>query len=93
MNFRDIPWHDEFHGIWACASLLDIPSSDLAYILEQLAKALTTSGIFYASFTHGTTEREKDGRFFTDMDESTLAALLDKAAPATSTSPCGLAAK
>ena len=80
LNFRDIPWHDEFHGIWACASLLHIPRSDLAYILKRLAKALISSGILYASFKYGTTEREKDGRFFTDMDESTLAALLDEVA-------------
>ena len=37
-----------------------------------------TGGVFYASFKYGDTERDKNGRFFSDFTEASLRALLDE---------------
>jgi SAM-dependent methyltransferase len=75
-RFQEIDWHGEFDGIWACASLLHVPLSELPEVLERLAVALKPGGTLYASFKYGCGEREHSGRHFTDLDESGLAALL-----------------
>ena len=62
-------WQNQFTGIWACASLLHVPFDDLPKILNDLLSCLRPTGILYASFKYGDNEREKDGRFFCDMNE------------------------
>lgn len=62
-------WQNSFTGIWACASLLHVPFDDLSKILNELITCLKSNGILYASFKYGDSEREKDGRFFCDMNE------------------------
>jgi 2-polyprenyl-3-methyl-5-hydroxy-6-metoxy-1,4-benzoquinol methylase len=70
LQFSEITWDSEFDGIWACASLLHVPRTDLVKDTVRLVRALKPSGIIYMSFKYGTTERQQDGRHFTDMDES-----------------------
>jgi hypothetical protein len=41
----------------------------LPKILNDLLSCLRPTGILYASFKYGDNEREKDGRFFCDMNE------------------------
>ena len=62
-------WQNQFTGIWACASLLHVPFDDLPKILNDLIRCLKSDGILYASFKYGDSEREKDGRFFCDINE------------------------
>lgn len=62
-------WQNQFTGIWACASLLHVPFDDLSKILNDLIRCLKSDGILYASFKYGDSEREKDGRFFCDINE------------------------
>ena len=62
-------WQNQFTGIWACASLLHMPFDDLPKILNDLLSCLRPTGILYASFKYGNSERKKDGRFFCDMNE------------------------
>ena len=62
-------WQNQFTGIWACASLLHVPFYDLPKILNDLIRCLKSDGILYASFKYGDSEREKDGRFFCDINE------------------------
>ena len=62
-------WQNQFTGIWACASLLHVPFDDLPMILNDLLSCLRPTGILYASFKYGDNEREKDGRFFCDINE------------------------
>ena len=62
-------WQNQFTGIWACASLLHVPFDDLPKILNDLLSCLRPTGILYASFKYGNSERKKDGRFFCDMNE------------------------
>ena len=62
-------WQNQFTGIWACASLLHVPFDDLPKMLNDLIRCLKSDGILYASFKYGDSEREKDGRFFCDINE------------------------
>jgi SAM-dependent methyltransferase len=76
LRFQDIAWQEQFDGIWACASLLHVPSTELADVMQRLCNALKPDGILYASFKYGSGEREHHGRRFTDLDEAGLGALL-----------------
>lgn len=62
-------WINQFTGVWACASLLHVPFDELPKILNDLIACLKPTGILYASFKYGDREREKDRRFFCDMNE------------------------
>ena len=62
-------WQNQFTGIWACASLLHVSFDDLPKILNDLLSCLRPTGILYASFKYGNSERKKDGRFFCDINE------------------------
>ena len=65
-----------YDGIWACASLLHLPESELSSSLLCLWQALKPGGVFYLSFKYGESERQHGGRHFTDANESRLAAWL-----------------
>ena len=62
-------WQSHFTGVWACASLLHVPFDDLPKILNDLLSCLRPTGVLYASFKYGNREREKEGRFFCDINE------------------------
>lgn len=66
-----------FDGIWACASLLHLTQDEAKAVMKKLAAALKEKGVFYVSFKYGTFSGERNGRFFTDMDESSFDALLE----------------
>ena len=61
-----------FDGIWACASLLHIPSKDIEENISHLCSLLVKGGVFYCSFKYGSQDRQCDGRYFTDCDEERL---------------------
>ena len=75
-TFQDYVPGEEFDGIWACASLLHIPSEELAGIIARLAGSLRRGGCFYVSFKYGDLRGVRNGRFFQDMTESSLRELL-----------------
>ena len=62
-------WQNQFTGIWACASLLHVHFEELPKLLNDLILCIKSDGILYASFKYGDSEREKDGRFFCDINE------------------------
>ncbi|MGR5457955.1 class I SAM-dependent methyltransferase [Vibrio sp. PNB22_1_1] len=62
-----------FDAIWACASLLHVPREELPRTFSRLDKLLKPNGVFYCSFKYGNSEQIRNGRFFADMDEQTLA--------------------
>lgn len=68
-NIAHLNLQNHFTGIWACASLLHLPFNDLPTVINDLIQLLKPNGIFYASFKYGDGEREKDGRFFCDINE------------------------
>lgn len=72
MRFEDVTWREEFDGVWACASLLHVPSAEFAGVAARLAGALRPGGAWYMSFKLGRGERVAEGRRFTDHTEETL---------------------
>ena len=79
LRFEELDYTDAFDGIWACASLLHVPKAGLPGVLRLVRRAMKKGGVFYASFKYGDTERDKNGRFFSDFTEASLRALLDEA--------------
>ena len=69
MRVQDMEYASMFDGIWACASLLHIPSYELVDVLNRCYKALKDNGIMYCSFKYGDYEGERSGRFFLDLIE------------------------
>lgn len=66
-NTTEMNLNKEFDAIWACASLLHIPSNELNNAFINCSKHLKKNGIMYCSFKHGDFEGERNGRYFTDM--------------------------
>jgi SAM-dependent methyltransferase len=79
IKFQAFDWHNQFDGIWACASLLHVPEGELPLVLNRLSRALKPHGVLYLSFKYGQGERVQDGRHFTDLNEARLDALLESA--------------
>lgn len=70
---------EKYHGIWACASLLHIPKSEMPDTFKAITAALKPQGIWYMSFKQGNDQRWDDrGRFFNDYSVQTLTRLLNK---------------
>ncbi len=78
LRFQDLNYEEEFDGIWACASLLHVPRSEMHDVLSRLTKALKPNGVLYASFKYGDEEREKNGRLFNDYNEQSFLYLLSE---------------
>ena len=74
--FSDYEPKGPHDGIWACSSLLHVPASGLADIISKYARALAPGGTFYLSFKLGTRDGMRNGRWFTDLDEPALRALI-----------------
>lgn len=74
--FNELDAVNEFDGVWACASLLHLPTNELKQTLKRVEKALKKDGYFYASFKYGDFEGERDGRYFNDCTEVSFSTLL-----------------
>ena len=74
--FNELDAVNEFDGVWACASLLHLPTNELKQTLKRVEKALKKDGYFYASFKYGDFEGERDGRYFNDFTEVSFNTLL-----------------
>ncbi|MFH1726860.1 MAG: class I SAM-dependent methyltransferase [Pseudomonadota bacterium] len=75
--FNEVDEKNIYDGIWACASLLHVPHNELSAIMLKLLNALKSGGAAYVSFKHGTQERVKDGRIFTDLNEQGMTSLAE----------------
>ena len=76
MLFDDLNDVETYDGIWACASILHVPSAELPDIFRRMISALKPRGIIYTSFKYGTFEGERNGRRFTDFTEETFTAFV-----------------
>lgn len=74
--FQNLDYIEAFDAVWACASLLHVPSNDLPHIFALIHRALKGRGLLYCSFKYGTFEGERNGRFFTDLTEDDIKKLL-----------------
>lgn len=76
--FTELSEVQKYDAIWACSSILHASSDELVIIMRKIWTALKDNGVFYTSFKYGTFEGERNGRYFTDMTEGSLSALLTK---------------
>ena len=72
IKVEEMEFSDEFDAIWACASLLHIPSKNIVEVFNKCYKALKNNGLMYCSFKYGTFEGVRDGRYFLDLNEERL---------------------
>ena len=78
MLFQDLKEVERYDGIWACSSILHVPSKELTDVIRKMSAALKHNGIIYTSFKYGTYEGMRNGRFFIDMTEDRFADLLKR---------------
>lgn len=72
IRFDQLNYKNCFDAVWANASLLHVEKSKMHGILEKISKALKNNGILYSSFKYGTTEREEDGKHYSDYTEKDI---------------------
>ena len=75
-TFSDYEPQGPYDGIWACSSLLHVPAAELPGVIFKYARALKLGGTFYLSFKLGAHDGMRNGRWFTDLDEPALRALV-----------------
>lgn len=80
-SFYDLDEIRQYDGIWACASLLHCERHRLDDVLQRMMNALKTDGVMYLSFKYGDSDREQDGRKFTDLNEDQVSVLLSNYRP------------
>ncbi|MCG6202419.1 class I SAM-dependent methyltransferase [Psychromonas antarctica] len=71
--FQTYKNNKQFDAIWACASLLHAPLLELPSVFNALSAMLKVDGLFYCSFKYGDQEIERNGRLFTNLNESSFA--------------------
>lgn len=78
-RIESIDYLQEFHGVWACASLLHIQRKNLSDVLGRIRSALIPGGPFFASIQEGTGVIQRiDGRLFTLYEEHEFRSMLAK---------------
>lgn len=76
MYFQNLDAFEVYDGVWACASILHLDYNELQDVLYKINRALKTQGFFYTSFKYGDFSGERNGRYFTDLNEQKLSLLL-----------------
>ena len=69
---QDLSYANYFDAIWACASLLHVPSNELNETFLKCSNALKSGGVFYCSFKYGDFEGVRNNRYYLDLKEETL---------------------
>jgi SAM-dependent methyltransferase len=75
-TFMSFDSETDYDGIWACASLLHVPRTELASTIKKLFTHLKDGGLFYFSMKLGDGERRVNGRTFTDFSIENIADLI-----------------
>ena len=78
MLFQDLDEKDVYNGIWACASILHLPQTELPDVILKMRDALKEGGVIYTSFKYGTFEGERNGRYFTYFTEESFSEFLSQ---------------
>ena len=77
-TFQDFITDDRFDGIWACASLLHLQLEEITSVIKRVSEFIKPGGCFYMSFKYGSFSGERNGRYFTDLNEDTLINILSE---------------
>jgi SAM-dependent methyltransferase len=73
MRFDELEAVATYDAVWASASLLHAPASELTDDLRRIHRALRQGGLFVASFKAGSGEgRDSFGRYYNYPDDKTL---------------------
>ena len=78
MFFEELSETEAYDAIWACSSILHLTYADLQGVVEKMVQATKSKGVIYTSFKYGKFEGERNGRYFTDMDEEKFATFLEQ---------------
>ena len=77
-QFQSISDTDKYDGIWANASLLHCPKSEIKNVFKRLIAALKLGGVWFMSFKVGEGEQfDARGRFFNNYTEHSLKTLIN----------------
>lgn len=76
-TFMSFDSEADYDGIWACASLLHVPRSELTSTIKKLVSHLKDGGHFYFSMKLGDGDRKVNGRTFTDFSIENIADLIE----------------
>jgi len=77
LEFHEVNFHEEFDGIWACASLHHIPRACVYDVITRLSRALKPGGYFFAVVKHGTDDKWKGEEPFFCYTEYTFCELIE----------------
>lgn len=84
-DMRDLPVREDcFDGIWAAASLIHLPKTEVVQVLTELRRRLRPGGVFAATVTYGTQSRIHTrgwmpGRYFARWRKAELTRALRRA--------------
>ncbi|EJZ18107.1 class I SAM-dependent methyltransferase [Rhizobium sp. Pop5] len=79
MLFQDLDAEGAYDGVWAHASLLHVPRSELPDVFARIRRALKTGGLLHASFKAGKAEGHDGlGRYYNYPSAEWLSELLTK---------------
>lgn len=70
--FQDLDEIEKYDAVWACASILHVPSKELKDIIQKISRAIKNEGYIYISFKYGNFEGTRNGRYFTDFTEESF---------------------
>ncbi len=76
-SFVDFHFNKSFDGIWACASLLHLPKKEMPDVFKRFHDALSPDGVVYCSFKYGSFEGDRNGRYFSDLTNESLANVIE----------------
>ena len=76
LTFDEVAWCDAFDGVWANASLLHVRREELVGVMRKLRDSLVLGGVWELSFKPGTGEGVAFGRWFTNVSEADVPALI-----------------
>ncbi|MCI5648598.1 MAG: class I SAM-dependent DNA methyltransferase [Fusicatenibacter sp.] len=78
LKFEDMDFDEVFDGIWACESLVHVPSEEIEDIMEKVMDALKPGGILYFSVYEGERDGMYGGRYFCDYTEEEIRELMGR---------------
>ena len=81
MTFDQLKAKNEFDGIWACSSILQVERENLPDILRKMITALKDGGVIYTSFKKGNQEVVQDGKYYNYITREILEDMLKEVDP------------
>jgi len=78
LTFEEMDFDEVFDGIWACASLLHVPSDEMPDIMKKVLAALKPGGILYFSVYEGDRDGMYGGRYYCDYTKSGIRRLMSQ---------------